>query len=100
VASVIALAITLAAGSYYAFLLMGYLEVWHRRLWQELGSPVPTTIAPDSKFRLVNWVLRGRYRDLEDRRLAVLARRLRFFTVAFFAYLLIVIVGSALLPAN
>jgi len=82
------LAITVIAYVYHGFLLMGHLEVRHRSLWMALGSPVPTKIFV---FKFLGWIIRGGYKQTQDRELLALGRKTRYL---LFACVIFVVIGQ------
>ena len=87
IAFVATLAIVVTAHVYYAFLLMGHLEVWHRRLWEKLGSPMPTKVF---NFKFLGWMIRGGYKQMPDLQLIALGRKANYLLLAC---LLLVVIG-------
>ena len=88
------LVITATAAMYHRLLLMGYLEVCHRRLWEELGSPMLTKLFV---FKFSGWILRGGYRHSGDRELVALGRTTRYLLFASYILSVVYVLGLRLL---
>ena|SRR6185312_5252223 len=75
------------------------IELNHRALWKELGSPAFTGFNPVARHRMAMFILFGRFRGVGDPKLSKLGNRARALALMQTVILIAMAIGMLLLPS-